>query len=120
MKDVFQKIATTVPSRKYKQLIEICHTASEEVEKDTELKADKYFYIMKMGLETGLPRLMNAILDVVIKLYNHDCLIGDCPDNCVYPPGKTPSAKNGRLPRQLIDAIAETIMECSTDNDNTV
>lgn len=73
-----------------------------------------------MGLETGLPRLMNSILDAILKLYQHDCLIGDSPDNCVYPKEQKPPAKNGRLPRQLIDAVVETIIECAENSDNTV
>ena len=73
-----------------------------------------------MGLETGLPRLMNEILTVVQQLYAYECLVGDCADNCVYPQDRKPPQKNGRLPRKLIDAIVESVMECAQDTDNTV
>jgi len=73
-----------------------------------------------MGLESGLPRLMNDILTCIQQLYAYECLVGDCPDNCVYPKDKQPPAKNGRRTRKLIDAITETVMECAQDSDNTV
>ena len=84
------------------------------------MKADKYFYIFKMALETGLPRLMTDIFVALQKLITFDCLVGDGPDNCVYPPDKKPPEKNGRLPRLLIDAIADSVMECAQDSDNQV
>lgn len=90
------------------------------MEKDTDQKADKYFYILKMGLETGLPRLMTDILICIQKLYTYDSLIGDSQDNCIYPADRKPSPKNGRLPRLLIDAIADSVMDCAQDSDNTV
>jgi hypothetical protein len=97
MKEILTKIQKTVPSKKYKELIEACRqsigkltiiTCLEQVDKDTEQKADKYFYILKMGLETGLPRLMTDILICIQKLYTYDCLVGDTQDNCLYPPDR--------------------------------
>lgn len=46
--------------------------------------------------------------------------MGDSQDNCVYPPDRKPSPKNGRLPRLLIDAIADSVMDCAQDSDNQV
>lgn len=83
------------------------------MDKDTEQIADKYFYILKMALETGLPRLMTDILICIQKLYTYDALIGDTQDNCIYSAERKPTAKNGRLPRLLIDAVADAVMDCA-------
>lgn len=119
VKDTLNKIIKTVP-KKHKELIEVSKLALDTVDKDQELRADKYFYIFKMGLETGLPRLVTDILVAIQKLYTYDCLVGDCQDNCIYPVDKKPPAKNGRLPRLLIDAICEAVMECGQDVDTQV
>ena len=71
-----------------------------------------------MALETDLPRLMEFILVTITKLCNFDCLIGDAEDNCVYPDDKKPAAKNGRLPRLLIDAMVDSAIECAFHNDS--
>lgn len=85
------------------------------MDQDSELKADKYFYILKMALETGLPTLMEEILTTIHKLYGWNCLIGEELDNCVYPEGRKPPAKNGRQPRLLIDAIVDSVIDCAFD-----
>jgi hypothetical protein len=85
----------------------------EEIETDKEICADKYFYIFKLGLETGLPRLMADVLSCIQKLFAYDYLTGDCEDNCIYSDDHRPSAKNGRLPRMLIDAIVESVCDCA-------
>lgn len=93
-------------------------THLDEIEIDTESCADKYYYIFKLGLETGLPRLVTDILSTIQKLYAYDFLNGDCEDNCIYADDRKPPAKNGRLPRKLIDAIVESVCECAQDQDN--
>lgn len=84
-----------------------------EVDSDKESCADKYFYIFKLGLETGLPKLTTEILSCIQKLYAYDYLVGDCEDNCIYAEDRKPPSKNGRLPRLLIDAIVESVCECA-------
>ena len=82
--------------------------------------ADKYFYILKLALETKMPRLMTDVLQAIQTLYSYDMLSGGSEDNCIYTEGQKPPAKNGRLVRLLIDAIVESVCECAQDSDNNL
>lgn len=58
------KIRKTVP-RKCKELRDLCGEALEQVKADGEddiLSANKYFRIMKLALDTKIPRLTEQIL----------------------------------------------------------
>ena len=90
------------------------------MEQDTEISADKYFYILKIALETKMPKLMTDVLQTVQTLYSYEMLQGGCEDNCLYPEGQKPPSKNGRLPRMLIDAIVDSVCECAQDIDNNL
>ena len=58
------KIRKTVP-KKCKELRELCGEAIEQVKADADdeiLSANKYFRIMKLALDTKIPRLTEQIL----------------------------------------------------------
>lgn len=58
------KIRKSVP-RKCKELRDLCGEALEQVKADSEdevLSANKYFRIMKLALDTKIPRLTEQIL----------------------------------------------------------
>ena len=60
----FDKIKKTVP-KKSKELRDICDEATNEVNKESNepvLNANKYFRIMKLALDTKIPRLTEQIL----------------------------------------------------------
>jgi hypothetical protein len=91
-----------------------------KLEKEGPYDANKYFYILKMGLDTKVTKLMETLLYIIQKLISYEFLDGNCEDNCIYLEEQQPSAHNGRLPRKLIDAIVESICACVTERDNQV
>lgn len=112
-----------MPAKKCKELISLCQAALDQVKEDQnaeKLSANKYFYIFKIAIETKIPRLMEALLYRIQKLFSYEFLDGNCKDNCLYPEGAKPPEMNGRQPRLLIDAIVETICRCADDRDNQV
>ena len=79
-----------MPAKKCKELITLCQTALEQVKEDQhseKLSANKYFYIFKIAIETKIPRLMEALLYRIQKLFSYEFLDGNCKDNCLYPEG---------------------------------
>lgn len=66
MDESFAKIKKTLPAKKYKELLDLCNVAHEQVLKvgneREELNANKYFYIFKLALESKIPRLMEFLL----------------------------------------------------------
>jgi len=92
-----------------------------KLEKDGPYDANKYFYILKLGLDTKITKLMEHILYIVQKLISYEFLDGNCEDNCIYCEEQRPASNmNGRLPRKLIDAIVESICDCVSERDNQV
>ena len=89
-------------------------------EKEGPFDANKYFYILKIALDTKITKLMEHILYIVQKLICYEFLDGNCEDNCIYPEDAKPPTNNGRLPRKLIDAIVESICACVSERDNQV
>lgn len=131
MNKAFEKIKKTVP-KKYKELKDLCTEAQGKqpletimmiekikLEKDGPYDANRYFFILKLGLDTKITKLMEHILYIVQKLISYEFLDGNCEDNCLYPEDQKPTSNmNGRLPRKLIDAIVESICNCVTERDN--
>ena len=121
LEECFARIIKTVNQKKCKELIALCQTAQEQVvadQNDEKLSANKYFYILKIAIETKIPRLMEQLLYRIQKLFSYEFLDGNCKDNCLYPEDQKPPEMNGRQPRLLIDAIVETICRCADDRDN--
>lgn len=99
-------------------------------EKDGPFDANKYFYIIKMGLELKVSKLTESLLYIIQvsnpsqsdsqKLISYEFLDGNCEDNCVYTEESKPPPMNGRHKRKLIDAVVESICQCVSDRDNQV
>lgn len=89
-----------------------------KLEKDGPYDANKYFYILKLALDTKQTKLTEHILYIIQKLISYEFLDGNCEDNCIYAEDQKPGNMNGRLPRKLIDAIVESICNCVTERDN--
>ena len=112
------KIRKTVPKR-CKELRDLCGEAIDQVKVDADdevLSANKYFRIMKLALDTKIPRLTEQILYHVQKLVAHGLLDGNHPDDCLYPEDEKPKS-NGTLPRRLIDAIVDEVCKATQDRD---
>jgi hypothetical protein len=56
-----------------------------KLEKDGPYDSNKYFYILKMGLDTKITKLMESLLYIIQKLISYEFLDGNCEDNCIYP-----------------------------------
>ena len=94
----------------------------EQVQADTAdevLSANKYFRIMKLALDTKIPRLTEQILQHVQKLVAHGLMDGNHPDDCLYPEDEKPPS-NGSLPRRLIDAIVDGVCDAAQERDQQV
>lgn len=114
----FDKIRKTVP-RKCKELRDLCGDAIEQVKADADdeiLSANKYFRVMKLALDTKIPRLTEHILYHVQKLVAHGLMDGNHPDDCLYTDEERPKS-NGTLPRKLIDAIVDEVCKCTAERD---
>lgn len=60
----FEKIRKTLP-KKYKEVRDLCGEAIDQIkvdEKESVLSANKYFRIMKLALDTKIPRLTEQLL----------------------------------------------------------
>jgi hypothetical protein len=115
------KIRKTVP-KKCKELKDLCGEAIDQVkadERESVLSANKYFRILKLALDTKIPRLTEQILYSIQKLVAHGLLDGNHPDDCLYPDEDKPKS-NGMLPRLLIDAIVDEVCKCTTERDQQV
>lgn len=117
----FDKIRKTVP-RKCKELRDLCGDAIDQVKADADdeiLSANKYFRVMKLALDTKIPRLTEHILYHVQKLVAHGLMDGNHPDDCLYTDEERPKS-NGTLPRKLIDAIVDEVCKCTAERDQQV
>lgn len=56
-----------------------------KLEKDGPYDSNKYFYILKLGLDTKITKLMESLLYIIQKLISYEFLDGNCEDNCIYP-----------------------------------
>ena len=92
----FEKIKKYVP-KKYKQLRDLCTEGEgkksfglkryiEKIknEKEGPYDANKYFFLLKMGLDTKITKLMEHLLYIIQKLISYEFLDGNCEDNCIY------------------------------------
>ena len=79
MNKAFEKIKKLVP-KKYKELKDLCTEAQGnltlylsslciiekvKLEKDGPYDANKYFYILKLGLDTKITKLMESLLYII-------------------------------------------------------
>lgn len=108
--------------KKCKELRDLCVEAIDQVKLDADddpLSANKYFRIMKLALDTKIPRLTEQILYCIQKLVAHGLMDGNHPDDTIYPDDDGPKS-NGMLPRKLIDAIVDEVCKCTAERDQQV
>lgn len=86
----------------------MCSSAIEQIKTDLELDANKYFIIFKLSLETKIIKVLEISLYYIQKLMSYGFMSGKTHDNCT----ENPNNRSSRHPRQLIDAIVESVCEC--------
>jgi hypothetical protein len=88
MDECFTKIKKTLPLKRYKELLDLCNIAHDQVmqlkDDKEQLNANKYFFIFKLALESKIPRLMEFLIYRIQKLFTYEFLDGNCEDNCKY------------------------------------
>jgi hypothetical protein len=60
--EALDKLRKALPSKKFKDLQNMCSSAIEQIKTDAELDANKYFIIFKLSLETKLIKILEISL----------------------------------------------------------